>query len=129
MKIERKNNFLFKILYPCLIILIVDIAFLFFDFFPEKASFVKSIFLVESFLTFLVLLGAVFYQKKSDQLGFFALITLTVKNILVYVFYTSLISGITQTFSDKMVFILIFFSFMLVDVYFTVVLLNKNEVK
>jgi len=129
MKINLEKNILRKILYPCLAILMLNITFLFFDIFTENASFVKSIFFVESLLTFLVLLIAVFYQKKSDQLGFFSLITLTVKNILVYVFYTSLISGITQTFSDKMLFILVFFSFMAVDVYFTVVLLHKKDVK
>lgn len=129
MKIKFEKSIFQKIVYPCIAILILNMLLQFSFFFTDVTSFVKSIFLVESILSFLLLLISGFYQKKSEQMGFFFLITFTVKNILVYVFYSSLVSGITQTFSDKLVFILIFLSFIGLDVYFTVVLLKKNELK
>lgn len=129
MKIKFEKNSFQKIVYPCITMFILNVMLQFSFFFTDIASFVKSIFLTESVLSFLLLLISVFYQKKSEQIGFFFLITFTVKNILVYVFYNSFVSGITQTFSDKLIFILIFLFFMALDVYFTVVLLGKNELK
>lgn len=118
-----------KILFPILFLIICNALFYIISGDNLELSFAQKVFFFETILTFFLLLISIFYTKKSDQLGFIFLVTLTIKNILVYLFYSLTITEQTKTISNKLYFIIIFLSFLCLDVYFTAVLLQKNSKK
>lgn len=118
-----------KILFPILFLIICNALFYIISGDNLELEFARKVFFFETILTIFLLLISAFYAKKTDQLGFIFLVTFTIKNILVYLFYSLTITEQTKTISNKLYFTIIFLSFMCLDAYFTAVLLQKNSKK
>lgn len=118
-----------KILFPILFLIFSNVFFYIISGDDLELEFAQKVFFFETILTIFLLLISAFYAKKTDQLGFIFLVTFTIKNILVYLFYSLTITEQTKTISNKLYFTIIFLSFMCLDAYFTAVLLQKNSKK
>lgn len=118
-----------KILFPILFLIFSNVFFYIISGDDFELEFAQKVFFFETILTIFLLLISAFYAKKTDQLGFIFLVTFTIKNILVYLFYSLTITEQTKTISNKLYFTIIFLSFMCLDAYFTAVLLQKNSKK
>lgn len=118
-----------KILFPILFLIFSNVFFYIISGDNLELEFAQKVFFFETILTIFLLLISAFYAKKTDQLGFIFLVTFTIKNILVYLFYSLTITEQTKTISNKLYFTIIFLSFMCLDAYFTAVLLQKNSKK
>lgn len=118
-----------KILFPILFLIFSNVFFYIILGDDLELEFAQKVFFFETILTIFLLLISAFYAKKTDQLGFIFLVTFTIKNILVYLFYSLTITEQTKTISNKLYFTIIFLSFMCLDAYFTAVLLQKNSKK
>ncbi|SHI78989.1 hypothetical protein SAMN05444337_0804 [Flavobacterium haoranii] len=118
-----------KILFPILFLIFSNVFFYIISGDNLELEFAQKVFFFETVLTIFLLLISAFYAKKTDQLGFIFLVTFTIKNILVYLFYSLTITEQTKTISNKLYFTIIFLSFMCLDAYFTAVLLQKNSKK
>lgn len=121
---SKSISFLFLIVLA----LIYGLSFLInqvFDFnekWTEASNSFNQVYLffsVSSVILFII--HYVIYKKNKDQLGFAFLITLTLKVAACFLF----IKGITNVFEKYYVFIY-FFVFLIIDVWLTVRLLNKN---
>ena len=77
-------------------------------------------FSVSSFI--LLIIHYLVYKKNKEQLGFVFLVTLTIKVAASFLF----IKGIVNVFEKYYAFSY-FFIFLLIDVFITVRLLNKND--
>lgn len=118
-----------KILFPILFLIFSNVFFYIISGDNLELEFAQKVYFFETILTIFLLLISAFYAKKTDQLGFIFLVTFTIKNILVYLFYSLTITEQTKTISNKLYFTIIFLSFMCLDAYFTAVLLQKNSKK
>lgn len=118
-----------KILFPILFLIFSNVFFYIISGDNLELEFAQKVFFFETILTIFLLLISAFYAKKTDQLGFIFLVTFTIKNILVYLFYSLTITEQTKTISNKLYCTIIFLSFMCLDAYFTAVLLQKNSNK
>ena len=118
-----------KILFPILFLIFSNVFFYIISGDDLELEFAQKVFFFETILTIFLLLISAFYAKKTDQLGFIFLVTFTIKNILVYLFYSLTITEQTKTISNKLYCTIIFLSFLCLDVYFTAVLLQKNSKK
>lgn len=118
-----------KILFPILFLIFSNVFFYIISGDDLELEFAQKVYFFETILTIFLLLISAFYAKKTDQLGFIFLVTFTIKNILVYLFYSLTITEQTKTISNKLYFTIIFLSFMCLDAYFTAVLLQKNSKK
>lgn len=118
-----------KILFPILFLIFSNVFFYIISGDDLELEFAQKVYFFETILTIFLLLISAFYAKKTDQLGFIFLVTFTIKNILVYLFYSLTITEQTKTISNKLYFTIIFLSFMCLDAYFTAVLLQKTSKK
>lgn len=66
-------------------------------------------------------------NKKKEILGFAFLVTLTIKLIICYIFISLIKQSDILNNYEKVSFFILFIEFMLVDVCFTVKLLNKKS--
>lgn len=77
-------------------------------------------FAMSSLLLFII--HFIVYKKNKDQLGFVFLITLTLKVAVSFLFVKEIINVF-----EKYYIIIYFFVFLIIDVWLTVGLLNKNN--